>query len=77
MVEEKDNTDELFEHVVEVARKQTLVQNGDLCVITAGVPLGVSGTTNLLKVQLVGDVLVSGIGVGGSAGLRHPLRLYL
>lgn len=67
MVEEKDNTDELFEHVVEVARKQTLVQNGDLCVITAGVPLGVSGTTNLLKVQLVGDVLVSGIGVGGSA----------
>lgn len=67
MVEEKNNTDELFEHVVEVARAQNLVQNGDLCVITAGVPLGVSGTTNLLKVQLVGDVLVSGIGVGGSA----------
>ncbi|MGI6283182.1 pyruvate kinase [Caproicibacterium sp. XB2] len=63
MVEEKDNTDELFEHVVNVARDHGLVQNGDLTVITAGVPLGVSGTTNLLKVQLVGDVLVTGDGI--------------
>jgi pyruvate kinase len=62
MVDEKDNTDELFDHVVDVARKENLVKNGDLVVITAGVPLGISGTTNLLKVQLVGDVLVSGMG---------------
>ena len=63
MVDEKDNTDELFDHVVDIARRHKLVQNGELVVITAGVPLGVSGTTNLLKVQLVGDVLVSGMGV--------------
>ncbi len=63
MVDEKNNTDELFDHVVDEARKHGLVKNGDLVVITAGVPLGVSGTTNLLKVQLVGDVLVSGMGV--------------
>jgi len=63
LVEEKNNTDALFDHVVETARKRNLVQNGDLVVITAGLPLGVSGTTNLLKVQLVGDVLVSGRGV--------------
>lgn len=63
MIDEKDNTDSLFDHVVDVARKEKLVKNGDLVVITAGVPLGVSGTTNLLKVQLVGDVLVSGMGV--------------
>jgi pyruvate kinase len=62
MVDEQDNTDALFDHVVDVARKENLVKNGDLVVITAGVPLGVSGTTNLLKVQLVGDVLVSGMG---------------
>lgn len=60
LVDEKDDTDELFNHVVETARKNKLVCDGDLVVITAGVPLGVSGTTNLLKVQLVGDVLVSG-----------------
>lgn len=64
MVEEKDNTDELFDHVVNVAKSRGLVNNGDLVVITAGVPLGMSGTTNLLKVQLVGDVLVSGAGAG-------------
>lgn len=64
LVDEKQNTDELFEHVVSVAKKQSLVHDGDLCVITAGVPLGISGTTNLLKVQLVGDILVSGQGIG-------------
>lgn len=60
VVEEKDNTDELFEHVVSVAESLGLVKSGDLTVITAGVPLGVSGTTNLLKVHLVGNVLVTG-----------------
>ncbi|MGN0551300.1 MAG: pyruvate kinase [Acutalibacteraceae bacterium] len=60
LVDEKDNTDELFNHVVSVAQKQGLVKNGDLAVITAGIPLGISGTTNMLKVHLVGDVLVSG-----------------
>jgi pyruvate kinase len=63
MIQEQNNTDDLFEHVVDVAVKNNLVKNGDLAVITAGVPLGVSGTTNLLKVHLVGDVLVTGMGV--------------
>lgn len=60
MVDEKNNTDELFEHVVAVAEKKNLVKTGDLTVITAGIPLGISGTTNMLKVHLVGNVLVSG-----------------
>ncbi len=63
LVEEKTNTDELFEHVVDVAEQHGLVKNGDLAVITAGIPLGVSGTTNMLKVHLVGNVLVSGTAV--------------
>lgn len=63
MIDEKKNTDDLFNHVVNVARENGLVQNGDLVVITAGLPLGISGTTNLLKVQLVGNVLVCGRGV--------------
>lgn len=60
LTEEKTSTDELFEHIVDVAESHHLIQSGDLAVITAGVPLGVSGTTNLLKVHLVGDILVSG-----------------
>lgn len=60
MIEEKHNTDELIEHVIEVAQRKNLLSNGDLVVITAGVPLGVSGTTNLMKVHLVGNILCSG-----------------
>ena len=50
----QNNTDDLFLHAVDCARNLDLVQTGDLVVITAGVPLSVSGTTNLLKVQTVG-----------------------
>jgi len=62
-VEEKTITDELFDHSVNRAEEDGLVQSGDLVVITAGVPLGISGTTNLLKVHVVGDVLLTGSGV--------------
>ena len=51
MCEEKNNTDELFTHAVEIARKNGLVEKGDTVVITAGIPLGVSGTTNMLRVD--------------------------
>ncbi len=60
MIEEKDNTDELIDHVITVAQNKKLLNNGDLVVLTAGVPLGVSGTTNLMKVHLVGNILCSG-----------------
>lgn len=53
MCEEKSNTDELFEHAVEVAKKTGYIKKGDLVVITAGILLGQSGTTNMLKVDLV------------------------
>ena len=66
MVEEKQNTDDLFNHVIEVAEREGLVKNGDIAVITAGIPLGISGTTNMLKVHLVGDILASGTTVVGS-----------
>ena len=43
-----------------------LVKQGDLVVITAGVPVGVSGTTNMIKVHLVGGALLNAVGVGTS-----------
>jgi pyruvate kinase len=63
LVEEVANTEELFDNCVHKAVEEKYVFNGDLVVITAGVPLKTSGTTNLLKVHIVGDVLVSGIGI--------------
>lgn len=62
MAEEKDNMDALFDHAVDCAMNAGYLSSGDLVVITAGAPLGVSGTTNLLKVHLVGNVLVQGKG---------------
>ncbi len=59
----KDTTDELFDHAVEKAVETEMVKNGDLVVITAGIPVGISGTTNILKVHLVGNVLVQGNGI--------------
>lgn len=55
VMEEQNSTDNLFRRATEVSLQKGLVDNGDLIVITAGVPLGVSGTTNLLKVHVVGD----------------------
>ena len=59
-IDEMTSTDELFAHVVEKAEEHGYVKSGDLTVITAGIPLGVSGTTNMLKVHLVGNILVEG-----------------
>ena len=60
MIEEKQNTDELIDHVISVAQDHGLLKNGDLVVLTAGIPLGFSGTTNLMKVHLVGNILCMG-----------------
>ncbi len=62
LIGEESNTDELIEHAVDAGEKAGLLQDGELVVITAGVPLGISGTTNLMKVQVVGHILVTGRG---------------
>lgn len=71
MGEQQSNTDDLFEHAVDRAMSTGLVKHGDLVVITAGVPLGVTGTTNILKVHIVGNVLVTGKGVGAASISGH------
>ena len=54
-VEEKKSTDELFEAAVSAARQAGAIKDGDLTVITAGVPLGKSGTTNMMRIHIVGE----------------------
>lgn len=49
----QDNTDKLFRHAIDCAKQIDIVEEGDSVVITAGVPLNIAGTTNLLKVQVV------------------------
>jgi pyruvate kinase len=53
LFEAKQTSDELFEHAIEKAIETGIIKCGDLVVLTAGLPLGIAGTTNILKVQLV------------------------
>lgn len=55
---EVTSTDRIFSLSAEVALKERLVQNGDTVVITAGVPLGKSGSTNLIKAEIVNEELM-------------------
>ena len=64
MCPEQPDTDTLFTAAVQSALEQShILQDGDLVVLTAGLPLGVSGTTNLLKVQTVGSTFLRGRGL--------------
>ncbi len=58
-----NNTDEMIDCAVAAAQRENLVQNGDLVILTAGAPVGIPGTTNMLRAHLIGDVLVSGVGI--------------
>jgi len=61
------DTDSLMDRAVEGALESGAVKNGDLVVITAGVPVGVQGSTNLIQVQTVADTIVRGTGIGRQA----------
>ena len=66
---EQKTSDDLFGHAVEIATESGLVKTGDLVVITAGLPLGVPGMTNILKVHVVGNVLLRANGIGNRSAL--------
>lgn len=57
-------TDDLFTTAAQAAQNSGFAQDGDIVVVTAGVPLATSGTTNMLKVQMVGNTLCRGNGIG-------------
>lgn len=68
LVKRSLGTDHMIEESVNAGVKSGLIREGEMVVITAGVPTGVPGTTNLLKVHIVAEVLLSGTGIGeGSA----------
>jgi pyruvate kinase len=67
------STDELLENAVDESLKHHYVKHGDLVVITAGVPVGQAGTTNLMKVHLIGDSIAKGQGIGKSVAMGNTL----
>ena len=55
LMKNANNTDDLIKFSVEVTQKAGYIKEGDLVVITAGVPVGVPGTTNMIETHIVGD----------------------
>lgn len=58
------STDEVIANAVEISKEHGYVKSSDTVVLTAGVPVGLAGSTNLIKVQTVGELLVRGTGIG-------------
>ncbi|GEN82226.1 pyruvate kinase [Sporosarcina luteola] len=61
-----DSIDEILQESVEESVKHQYVTHGDVVIITAGVPVGEAGTTNLMKIHVIGDMLTRGQGIGKS-----------
>lgn len=67
VAEKPSTTDEMFDLASKKAVELGFASEGDLILITAGVPVGESGTTNVMKIQLIGSRLLEAQGVGGRA----------
>ncbi|MGO2084144.1 pyruvate kinase [Vagococcus sp.] len=65
--ERPSNTDDMFNLATKIAKDTGFAKDGDSIVITAGVPVGETGTTNLMKIQLIGSKLCDGQGIGAHA----------
>lgn len=59
-----NSTDEMLQHAMEAAQDAKFVSNGDTVIITAGIPVGETGMTNMMKIHVVGDVIAQGQGIG-------------
>ena len=65
--------DSILEESVEQSVKHKYVTHGDVVIITAGVPVGEAGTTNLMKIHVIGDMLVKGQGIGKSVAYGRAI----
>lgn len=56
--------DDILQEAVDASLENNYIDHGDVVVITAGVPVGQAGTTNLMKIHIIGDLVASGQGIG-------------
>lgn len=67
VTEKPSSTDDMFNLATQKSVEKGFVKEGDLIIITAGVPVGEQGTTNVMKIQMIGSKLVEGQGVGNES----------
>lgn len=73
------NSDEMVQNAMNRAVEHGVIKEGDLVVVTAGVPVGMSGTTNMIRVHVVGNILLRGVGIGqcsvtGKVCIAHSIK---
>ena len=66
---EASDTDAVVDNAIFAALDNDLIKAGDLVVLTAGVPVAKAGSTNMIRVQVVGDVLLRGTGIGRNSAI--------
>ena len=66
---EANDTDAVVDNAIFAALDNDLIKAGDLVVLTAGVPVAKADSTNMIRVQVVGDVLLRGTGIGRNSAI--------
>lgn len=74
--EPANTTDEILDIAINKGLETKLFERGAKVIITAGVPVGVSGTTNLMKVHVIGNVIAKGTGVGRDYAFGRAVVAY-
>ncbi len=64
-------TDEMFEKSTRILLQKNYIKSGDTVVITAGIPMGISGMTNLIKVHVISEIIGRGHGLGGETKIAR------
>ncbi|MFN8672091.1 MAG: pyruvate kinase [Candidatus Sericytochromatia bacterium] len=64
LVPQASDTDNMIKIVVDTSVQAKLLEDGDIVAITTGSPIGVAGTTNIIKVEVVTTILAQGMGLG-------------
>ncbi len=72
-----ESDEDVYNISTEKALAHNLVKDGDSIILAAGLPVGIAGTTNTLKVQIVGDVIARGRGVGNKfiSGIANVIKV--
>lgn len=73
VMDKPESTDEMMAKAAEIAVESGYAQVGDLILISAGVPVGERGTTNIMKIQLIGEKIVRGQGIGQKSVIGHAV----
>ncbi len=75
LIGKSNSSDEMFELTQSIAKASGFVKNGDIVVMIGGTPIGMSGTTNTMKVSHVGSVILTGTGIGKYINVGEIVKL--